>query len=245
MGSAQDRNIKVVILGGGIAGLSLGAGLIKQPHIDVHIYESVQKYQDVGAGLALHLNAIKAMILIGPELRDAYSSRALLMGEEDVEMSTDVILGHGPNKGEVVAELGKAKGRRTVHRHKLMEGLSELVPKENITFGKRAARIEQQGDVAKVTFRDGEEIEADCVIGADGVHSMTRKYLLGEDHPALLPVDHDGYGSYRRVVPVEEARKYGLSKRWETCVPIICGKQPFAKSTFLTGSLSRQGQEAG
>ncbi|KAK1027443.1 hypothetical protein LTR33_017479, partial [Friedmanniomyces endolithicus] len=67
----QQRKIKIAIVGGGIAGLALGAGLKKKDHINFHIYESVPAYKDVGAGLALHMNAIKAMTLIGPEVRQA------------------------------------------------------------------------------------------------------------------------------------------------------------------------------
>ena len=70
MGSAPpDRKIKIAIAGGGIAGLALAAGLAKKSHIEVHIYEGVPEYKDVGAGLALHMNAIKAMALIGPEVK--------------------------------------------------------------------------------------------------------------------------------------------------------------------------------
>ncbi|KAK0938633.1 hypothetical protein LTS01_026141, partial [Friedmanniomyces endolithicus] len=63
----SSKKISIAIVGGGIAGLALGAGLKKKSYIDFHIYESVPSYKDVGAGLALHMNAIKAMTLIGPE----------------------------------------------------------------------------------------------------------------------------------------------------------------------------------
>ena len=63
--------IKVAIAGGGIAGLALAAGLAKKPHIDVHVYEAVREYRDVGAGLALHLNSTQALGLVDPSLRQA------------------------------------------------------------------------------------------------------------------------------------------------------------------------------
>lgn len=231
MGSTEQK-IKVAIIGGGISGLALGAGLAKKPHIDFHIYESVPEYKDVGAGLALHLNAIKAMLLIGEEVRQAYSDRALNMGEEDLEMATQVILAQGPNEGEVVAELGRAKGRKTVARHELMKGFMELLPPGSVTFGKRAASVEQVGDVAKVRFRDGEEIEADCVIGADGVHSVTRAYILGPDHSAVGAKNHEGYQNYRRTLPMDEARAYGMDPKWTTFVPILCGRSTNLQKSF-------------
>ena len=63
--------IRIAIAGGGIAGHCLAAGLVKNPHLGVHVYEGVASYIDIAAGLALHLNAIRAMELIGPEVRKA------------------------------------------------------------------------------------------------------------------------------------------------------------------------------
>ncbi|OTA67340.1 hypothetical protein K449DRAFT_430551, partial [Hypoxylon sp. EC38] len=132
-----ENRVKVMIVGGGIAGLALAAGLVKKSHIDVHVYESVPAYKDIGAGLALHLNAIKAMALIGPEVKKAYFDKALSMGDENQEMVTEVILGQGPHQGQLVAELGRAKGRKTVSRADLLDGFLTLIPKDCISFGKK------------------------------------------------------------------------------------------------------------
>ena len=78
---------------------------------------------DVGAGLALHLNAINAMESIGPEVRQAYVDKATNMGEEEEEMVTEVILAQGPHMGELVAQLGRANGRNSISRADLLEGL--------------------------------------------------------------------------------------------------------------------------
>ncbi|KAI7110673.1 hypothetical protein KC352_g36173, partial [Hortaea werneckii] len=78
---AQDGGkVHIAIVGGGIAGLALGAGLKKKDNVTFHIYESVPEFKDVGAGLALHMNAIKAMALIGEEVKQTYFNKALFMG---------------------------------------------------------------------------------------------------------------------------------------------------------------------
>ena len=82
-------------------------------------------------------------------------------------------------------------GQSTVHRAKFLEEFVALVPKEVAHFGKRLVWIEEgeAGGSAPLVlhFKDGTTAEADCVIGADGVHSVARKHILGADHPALEP----------------------------------------------------------
>ncbi|KAF2772038.1 FAD/NAD(P)-binding domain-containing protein [Teratosphaeria nubilosa] len=191
-------------------------------HIDFHIYESVPEFKDVGAGLALHMNAIKSMTLIGPEVRQVYFDKALNMGEEDQEMSTDVILAHGPHQGEMVAELGKAKGRKSISRADLLDGLLELVPKENISFGKRLEKISEDAHGVRLSFKDGMEVTADCLLGADGIHSLTRSYILGPDHPATEPKNHEGWQVYRTMVSADFARRH-INPKWMQTVHILLG----------------------
>jgi salicylate hydroxylase len=246
--------IKVIIIGGGIAGLALAAGLLKKPHITFHIYESVSSYQDVGAGLALHMNAIQAMGQLGPDVQRAYFDAALDMGEEHEEMATEVILAQGPHQGELVAELGRAKGRKSVSRADLLKGFLGLIPAERITLGARLARIKEDADASgslgqvTATFQDGEKVYGDCLIGADGIHGLTRSYILGADHPATKPVNHDGWQIYRTMISVEEAQKqHGLETRWMKIVSILLGPQghintlPLNKSTRLSAGVAVRG----
>lgn len=248
MGSQGTQRIKVAIAGGGIAGLALAAGLSKKPHIQIDVYESVPEYKDVGAGLALHMNAIKAMALIGPEVRQTYFDKALGMGEEEQEMATEVILAHGENKGMQVAELGRAKGRKTVARSDLIAGLMELFPRENLHFNKRLSSIREAPTDPKVhlTFKDGTEAHVDCLIGADGIHSGTRSYLLGPDHPATAPKNHDGWQIYRTMVSTAHARQH-INPKWTATVPILLGPRghinciPLNKGTRLSAGVAVRG----
>ncbi|KAG8627169.1 hypothetical protein KVT40_004652 [Elsinoe batatas] len=203
--STQGRKMKVAIIGGGIGGLSLAAGLVKQAHVDVHVYESVSEYKDIGAGLALHMNATKAMDQIGPHIKKAYFERALTMAEEaDEEMSTQVSIASGPNTGAVVAELGRAKGRKTVARSDLLAGLKALIPSHRLHFNKRLVSIrERPDDTIDITFKDGRKKHVDCLIAYDGVHSTVRTYLLGANHPATYPKNHDGWQIYRTMLPTD------------------------------------------
>lgn len=254
----QPREFRLAIAGGGISGLALAAALTKSScaeQLTITVYEAVPEYKDVGAGLALHLNAIKAMALLGPELQRAYFERALTMAaEEDTEMATTVMLAQGPHAGTVVAELGKAKGRKSIARSDLVQGFLELLPEGTVKFGKRLVGIEETTEATcdssrrmlKLSFKDGTTAEADALIGADGIHSVTRSYLLGADHPATEPKNHDGWVVYRTLVSTEEARQK-INPRWTTNVPIMMGPRghinciPLSKNTRLSAGVAVRG----
>ncbi|KAK9791278.1 hypothetical protein AB5N19_08840 [Seiridium cardinale] len=262
MASPEQGKIAIAIAGGGIAGLALAAGLTKQPHVTVCVYESVPQYRDVGAGLALHLNAIKAMSLIGPELRCAYFDKALAMAaDKDTEMATEVILAQGESKGIRVAELGRAKGRMSIARSDLLDGFWGLLPKDTVVFGKKLASIStktpssvgssgknyREQEMIQMTFTDGTTAEADVLLGADGVHSLTRSHLLGEDHPATGPKNHDDWVVYRTMVSMDEARRCIDAKWCGNGVPILLGPRghvniiPLNKATRLSAGVAVRG----
>ncbi|KAF2099287.1 FAD/NAD(P)-binding domain-containing protein [Rhizodiscina lignyota] len=233
--TSTPQKIDIAIAGGGIGGLCLARGLLQYPYLNITVYEATQKYLDIGGGLAFHGNAMRALELIDPELQAEYYRRATVMTERDVEMATRVLVGDAvaEDGGDVLlAELGKAKGRKTVARSDLLDGLLSLVPEGVVRFGKRLVQISEaptendaQAGSITLTFKDGTTAKADVLIGCDGVHSATRKYLLGPDHPAVGLKNHDGWAWVRRVVPAEEAN--ALNERLLTYVPIFCGHGAF------------------
>ena len=273
MGSINHQPIRIAIIGGGIAGLALAASLTKQAQqhqLDVHVYESVAAHADVGAGLALHKNAIAAMGLLGPDVRQAYFDAALPIGasSEDEEVATEVLLAQGPHAGELVATLGRAKGRKSVSRADLLAGLLALVPAERVHFGKRLFRIwEVEEDigpdlqdgsssnnkkkVVHIQFRDCTTVKADVLLGADGIHSQVRRHLLGDDHPATLPQNHDRWQVYRTLVTARQAVEgYGVDPKWTQTVPIMLGPAghvnciPLNKGTMLSAGVAVRGAAA-
>lgn len=64
------------MIGGGIGGLALSIGLLKYPHIDVHIYESAPHFGEIGAGVAIGPNAQRALGLIGSGAKQAFMKNA-------------------------------------------------------------------------------------------------------------------------------------------------------------------------
>ena len=74
--NSTEKTIKVAIIGGGIGGLSLALGLLKQSHLDVQVYEAAHTFSEIGAGVALGSNAERALELIGPTAKQAMKENA-------------------------------------------------------------------------------------------------------------------------------------------------------------------------
>lgn len=55
---------------------------------------------NVGAGLEVYINAVKAKSSLGPEVRQIYLNEAMNMSEEEEEMITQVIMAQGLHKGQ-------------------------------------------------------------------------------------------------------------------------------------------------
>jgi salicylate hydroxylase len=73
--SKPDKKISIAICGGGIGGLSLAIGLLRYPHLNVHIYESAAAFAEIGAGVSFGPNAMRAMRLTNPSILRGYDQR--------------------------------------------------------------------------------------------------------------------------------------------------------------------------
>ena len=69
----QSPRISIAVVGGGIAGLSLTLGLLKHPHIDVHVYEAAPTFSEFGAGVEIGPNAQTALRLLSPLAERAFT----------------------------------------------------------------------------------------------------------------------------------------------------------------------------
>ncbi|KAI1848646.1 hypothetical protein JX266_005505 [Neoarthrinium moseri] len=226
--SETTGRLSVGIIDAGIAGCCLTIGLLRNPKLNVRLYEAYPDVRVRGSGLALHGNAKRAMDCISPDIKKAYFKKSHFMAnEEDIEMATQFILASGEHSGTLVAELGRAKGRRTVHRAHFIQGLlEEAIPRDRVHFGKRICSIEegQETHVVSVSFVDGSNETFDVLFGAEGVYSRTRKFILGSNHPATNPVNHDDWRAFNTQVSMEEAKNVlppeSIDRVRTVCIPI-------------------------
>ena len=109
---------------------------------------------------------------------------------------------------------------KSVHRAHFLDELVKSVPPQRAHFNKRLQGIEDKnGDPVTLHFSDGTTATADVVIGADGIHSTVRKYLLGVE--AAKPI-YSGSVVYRAIVPMDSAvEKLGAEHAQNSTV--LCG----------------------
>lgn len=188
------RKPKIAIIGGGIGGLTAATAL-HQRGFEVEVFEQSAKIAEIGAGVALTPNAIKAYRALGLE------SRMTDIGFESDDQvlrtwNTGAVISRVPRKGAYAREFGAPYV--TMHRADLIEVLRQQLPDRIITLGARCTEVETDERSARVRFADGKEIEADVVVGADGIHSAVRKSLFGPEAPRFA-----GCVCWRGLVPFD------------------------------------------
>jgi len=95
----------------------------------------------------------------------------------------------------------------TAHRADLLEAISAAVPDGAVRLGRRCVKIDGQDGQAVLTFADGEVVEADVVIGADGIHSLVRAAVT----ETPVPPAYSGSCAFRALVPAREAPAFARS----------------------------------
>lgn len=174
--------MKVLIAGGGIAGLTAGALLSRTGGHDVTVLEQSEAYADAGYGLGLYPLGAAVFNALGKA--DELSARSSIL---------DTYTVHGPNGavlqsvdlGALLADFGPMLG---VSRSDVIDVLSSCLPAGAIEFGVRAegARLDRsEGDCPSVvvTAADGRAFAGDVLVVADGMHSTLRAALVGTVEP--------------------------------------------------------------
>ena len=187
---------RVAIIGGGIGGLT-AANTLSRAGIEVAVYEAAAELREIGAGVALHANAMRVLRAIGVE--DAVRKVA---GRSQWQITRNWKTGRVISKSsrqQQAAAFGLLGA--TVHRADLLDVLADALPAGIVTLGRRCTEVLPDGDIAVARFADGGEIEADIIVGADGIHSPVRASLFGPDAPRFT-----GKICYRSVIPTEAVR---------------------------------------
>jgi salicylate hydroxylase len=207
--TSSKKPFTVAIVGGGIGGLALAIGL-RHHGISVQIYEACHAFAEIGAGIAFGPNAISAMALIDPAIRDAFRRLATKNGFEEEE-ETWINFRSGFGEPAMIAKVQTCDREKTglssVHRARFLDELAALIPKDIAHFGKRLLSFKsEESGMMTLVFEDGETATADALVGADGVRSRVRQLLLGNES-VLDGLSFTGKYAYRGLISMDEARE--------------------------------------
>jgi len=178
---------KVVIVGAGIGGLAAASALRADGH-EVTVLERAVEFTPLGAGLSVWPNGSHALRALG--LDEVVDSAGVPRGDGGIRRASDGSLIAASNTEELEARYGAPLA--LVHRGDLQHALLEAAGPKTVRFGATVAGVDESGSV---TLADGETLEADVIVGADGIRSVVRERLLGDGEPIA-----SGYVAYRSVV---------------------------------------------
>lgn len=189
--------MRIVISGGGIGGLTSALCLAQAGH-HVHVLEQASEFSDVGAGLQCGANVLHVLDSIG--ISDALEKWAVKPERIDFRDFQSGQILHSMALGEDYVQRYGAEYWHC-HRADLQACLLSAVNLHNDIKVSLNACVEsyyESPQSVAVKLTNGHTIEGDCLIGADGVHSVIRTQLLGNTAPSFT-----GYLAWRGLVPVE------------------------------------------
>lgn len=168
------KNYKILIVGGGIAGLSVMRAL-ENRGFSPDLVEQSDVIRSDGTGILLGINAVAILQKLG--LGDEIESAG-------VELSTMCAYDE-KGKTVVASDLDYVKEKSGyptygIQRERLIEILSNSINKEHIKTSMKVTNVTNTSQGVKVVFDDESSAFYDLLIGADGIHSTIRKSLFGE-----------------------------------------------------------------
>ena len=189
----MPRTPRILVVGGGIGGLAAALAFQRQ-RAEVIVCEQSPKVSEIGAGIGLAPNAIKALRALGLEEKInaiAWASEfAVIRSWQDGRPISRAY------QGDYRDKFGAPS--LTAHRADLLGILAGALTTTDIRPGMRCVAVETRAGGAAARFADGSEIEADIVVGADGIHSKVRESLFGADAPRFT-----GCICWRGMAPIE------------------------------------------
>jgi len=186
----------MAIVGGGVGGLTLALAL-RQRGIAAGVYEQAPELTEIGAAVALSANSTRELERLG--LLDQLTAVS-------TEPSELIYRGWRDDRRIAAFPVRKDSAYRNrfgapyfgIHRADLQRILSGALGAAGLHLGHRLTNLVEQGDTIGLEFANGRAVEADLVIGADGVRSIVRTFVTGGEETV-----YSGTSAFRGIVPVE------------------------------------------
>ncbi len=189
MTTQAAQPLHAAIIGGGIGGLAAANALIRRG-VRATVFEQAPVLGEVGAGVFIFPNGLRQLERMG-------FSEALAAVGARVGLGSQYCRKDGTMVGPILTTDSSGwNGMYGMHRADLLNVLAAALPSGAVRTGHRAVDFSQDDSAATVSFANGETVQADVVIAADGIHSALQRFAV-----APKPPEYSGMRAYRGLVP--------------------------------------------
>ena len=190
--SGSNRSLRAAVVGGGIGGISAACSL-RRRGVDVTVFEQARALGEVGAGLTLFPNGLRQLERLG--LGEALAAVGAKIGDGSRYCRAD-----GTVVGPIVTTDSVGwNGMYGMHRADLLNTLAAKLPPKTIRLGQCCTGIVQTASSVRLQFADGDSVEVDIAIAADGIQSTLQKYVVEPKPP-----EYSGVRAYRGLISREK-----------------------------------------
>ncbi len=177
----------IAVIGAGVAGLATAVALQRRGHSVCVLEERADT--SPGAGISIWPNALAALDAIG--LGDAVRDAGGRVTAGAMRWRDGTWL-RRPSAERMVKALGEPLV--VVQRSALRDVLTSALQPGTVRYEAPVTGLSSHGDRVTVTVSGAATVQADAVVGADGIHSMVARHLNGP-----LPLRYAGYTAWRGV----------------------------------------------
>ncbi|KAJ7498180.1 hypothetical protein B0H11DRAFT_1715411 [Mycena galericulata] len=235
MAAHLGPTLRVVIVGAGMGGLATALALTRQGFERIDVYEAASGLGFVGAGIQIAPNLSRQLQRLGVweyMEGDAVETEAVSIrgGNTDQELANQKI-------GYIRERYGQP--HRVAHRaalaNALYEGCKAAAPRVAFHFRTAVVDVDFAGPRIRVKAQgeegNGHWVDADIILGADGVKSVVRKCMLAL-HGEQDDAQDTGQAAYRIMLKreqlVHDPELLSLLESKETSRWIAAGRQIIA-----------------
>jgi salicylate hydroxylase len=185
------NSLHAAVVGGGIGGLSAANALL-QRGLRVSVFEQAAALGEVGAGVFIYPNSLRQLERMGFGPALAKVGAKVGAGSEYCRMDGTVV-------GKVLTTDSSGwNGFYGMHRADLLGALADALPPGVVHTGHRCIGFAQNDRGATLTFANGNTVDVDVVVAADGLHSALQKFVVEPSPP-----EYSGWRAYRGLLSTQ------------------------------------------